>query len=247
MRSILRNLRDGWLELRTLRWLMRLRFELRRNGGRLRVEGWRGVRMAEQPRIRSLPLGEGGGITTIRLAPGTTIGYGVILELHAHADNLLELGPDSEIYDGVRLDLRGGSIRLGERCMLHGNAVLKSDGELILNDGVRASFGACVHCNERIELGPFAGLGEYVSVIDSDHTQDGSDTPYVQQPLVSEPIEIGGNVMVARGSAVLKGARIGKNSFVAANSVVLGGDYPPRSLLAGTPAKRIREVTAALS
>jgi acetyltransferase-like isoleucine patch superfamily enzyme len=243
MRSILRVLHNAWLDWRTLRWLMRLRFELRRNGGRLKVEGWRGVRVAERPRIRTTPLGEGAGVTTIRLSPEVMIGYGVVLEISARGDNLLQLGRAARIYDGVRLDLRGGAIRIAERCMIHGNAVLKSDGELVLRESVRVSYGACLHCNERIELGRFAGIGEYVSIIDSDHTQDGSDTPYVSQPLISDPVLIEGNVMVARGSAVLRGARVGKNSIIAANSVVVRGEYPARSLLAGTPAKRIRELT----
>src|SRR4051794_34506600 len=146
MRSIPRAVRDVWLDLRTLRWLTRLRFELRRNGGRLKVEGWRGVRMAEQPRIRTAPLGEGTGVTTIRLSPDVMIGYGVILELYARGDNLLEVGRGARIYDGAQLDLRGGAIRIAGGCLIHGNAVLKSNGNLVLSERARVSYGACVHC-----------------------------------------------------------------------------------------------------
>jgi acetyltransferase-like isoleucine patch superfamily enzyme len=243
MRPILRTLRDAWLDLRTLRWLMRLRLELHRNGGRLKVERWRGVRMAARPHIRATPLGEGGGVTgvtTLRLSPGVMIGYGVIVEIGARGDNLLEIGPASHIYEGVRLDLRDGAIRMAEGCLVHGNAVLKSDGELVLGRRVRVSYGSCLHCDERIELGDDTGLAELVSVLDSDHTADGGDTPFLSQPIESEPVVIESNVFLARGSAVLRGARVGRNSIVAANSVVLRGEYPPRSLLAGTPAKRVR-------
>jgi acetyltransferase-like isoleucine patch superfamily enzyme len=243
MRSILRALRNAWLDLRTLRWLARLRFELRRNGGRLKVEGWRGVRMAQRPHIRATPLGEGEGVTVLRLSPDVMIGYGVIIEIAARGDNLLELGLGTRIYEGVRLDLRGGEIRLAERCLIHSNAVLKSDGELVLRENVRVSYGSCLHCNERIELGPFTGLGEYVTIVDSDHTADGSDTPYLSQPIVSDPVLIESNVMLARGAVVLRGARIGKNSVIAANAVVPRGEYPSRSMLAGTPAKRVRELS----
>lgn len=243
MRPILRTLRNAWLDWRTWRWLLRLRFELRRNGGRLKVEGWRGVRMAERPRIRALPLGDGAGVTQLRLARDVTIGYGVIIEISARGDNLLELGRGAQIYEGVRLDLRGGVIRVAERCMIHANAVLKSDGELLLAEDVRVSYGSCLHCTERIELGRFTGLGEYVTIVDSDHGPDGSDTPYLNQPITVDPVVIETNVMLARGAVVLRGARIGKNSVVAANAVVVGGEYPPRSLLAGTPAKRVRELT----
>jgi acetyltransferase-like isoleucine patch superfamily enzyme len=242
LRSVLRALRNAWLDWRTWRWLLRLRFELRRNGGRLKVEGWRGVRMAERPRIRATPLGDGRAVTTIRLSPGVMVGYNVIVEIGARGDNLLELGSGVHVYDGVRLDLRDGSIRLGERCLIHGNAVLKSNGELALGEAVRVSFGSCIHCDQRIEIGRSTGLAELVSVLDSDHTADGSDTPVLSQPIESEPVLIDENVFVSRGSVVLRGARLGKNSLVAANSVVRRGEYPPRSLLAGAPAKLVRQL-----
>jgi acetyltransferase-like isoleucine patch superfamily enzyme len=243
VKSILRVLRDAWLDLRTLRWLVRLRWELRRNGGRLKVEGWRGVRMADRPRIRTAPLGEGVGVTTIRLSPDAMIGYGVILELYARGTNLLEVGREARIYDGAQLDIRNGTIKLAERCLIHGNAVLKSAGDLVLGERARVSYGACLHCTERIELGRSTGIGEYASVFDSDHTADGSDIPYNNRPLLTDPVVIEGNVLVGRGAVVLRGARIEKNSVVAANSVVMGGDYPPRSMLAGAPAKRVRELS----
>jgi acetyltransferase-like isoleucine patch superfamily enzyme len=240
MRPILRALRNAWLDWRTWRWLLRLRFELRRNGGRLKVEGWRGIRMAEPPRIRTLPLGEGGGVTTLRLSPEVLIGYGMLVEIRARDNNLLEIGRGSQLQEGVRLDLRGGSIRIGDRCLIHANAVLKSDGELILGDEVRVSFGTCLHCNERIELRDFAGLAECVTLVDSDHLADGSDTPFMSQPIESEPILIDTNTFVARGAVVMRGARIGKNSVVAANSVVTRGEYPSSTLIAGAPAKAAR-------
>jgi acetyltransferase-like isoleucine patch superfamily enzyme len=243
MRSIPRSLRNAWLDLRTLRWLVRLRLELRRNGWRLKVEGWRGVRMAERPRIRTAPLGEGTGVTTIQLSPDVMVGYGVILELYAKGDNLLEVGRGARIYDGAQLDLRSGEIRIAERCLIHGNAVLKSNGDLVLSERARVSYGACLHCTERIELGRSTGIGEYASVFDSDHTADGSDIPYNNRPLITDPVVIEGNVLVGRGSVVLKGARIGKNSVVGANSVVMAGEYPPRTMLAGAPAKRVRELS----
>jgi acetyltransferase-like isoleucine patch superfamily enzyme len=243
MRTVLRPLRNAWLDLRTLRWLIRLRFELRRNGGRLKVEGWRGVRMAERPRIRVTPQGKGNGVTTIRLAPDVLIGYGLILEIFGRDESLLEVGRGARIYEGVRLELRGGTIRLGERSMVHDHCVLKADGDLQLGTGARVSYGTCLHCAERIEIGSYSGTGEYVGIIDSDHTFDGSDIPYTQKPITSDPILIDSNVMVGRGSVVLKGARLGKNSVVAASSVVVGGEYPAKSLLAGTPAKRLRETS----
>jgi acetyltransferase-like isoleucine patch superfamily enzyme len=242
MRGVARVVRNLWHDWRMLRWLVRLRLELRRNGGRLRVEGWRGVRMLQQPRIRTNPLGHGGGVTTIRFSRGAMIGYGVILEIYARGDNLLELRRASRIYEGARIELRGGTIKVGERCMIHDEVILKSDGYLSLGHDVRVSYGSVLHCSERVELGAYTGLAEYVSITDSDHTIDGSDVPIDHRPIVTDPVLLERNVFVARASAVLKGVRVGRNSVIGANSLVRHGDYPPRSLLVGTPAKLIREL-----
>jgi acetyltransferase-like isoleucine patch superfamily enzyme len=242
MRGIARHLRNLWLDWRTLRWLVRLRLELRRHGARLRVEGWRGVRMLEQPRIRTNPLGKGSGVTTIRLSPEVMIGYGVIVEIYAHGDNLLELDRASRIYEGARIELRGGSIHVGERCMVHDHAVLQSDGELVLGEDVRVSYGSCLHCSERIELGAHSTLAANVTIADCSHTADGTDAPTMTTPLVKDPVLIEQNVWITSGAVVLMGTRIGRNSVVAANSLVRGGEYPRGFLIAGAPAKAIKEL-----
>jgi acetyltransferase-like isoleucine patch superfamily enzyme len=57
-----------------------------------------------------------------------------------------------------------------------------------------------------------------------------------------ENIEIGNDVWVGANSTILKGAKIGDGCIVATGSVVLGGTYPNRSLIAGNPARVIREL-----
>ena len=55
-----------------------------------------------------------------------------------------------------------------------------------------------------------------------------------------EEIKIGDNVWIGWNCTVLKGVQIGKNSVVAAGSVVLRGKYPNNSLIAGNPAKVVK-------
>lgn len=198
--------------------------------------------MAQMPRIRTLPLGKGSGTTTLSLAPGTMIGYGVIFEIWAGGDNALQLGSDSRIYEGTRLELRGGSIAIGTRCLIHDNAVLKSGGQLSLGDDISVSFGSCLHCSERIELGACTVLAEYVTITDSDHTPDGSDTPNAMRPIVTDPVLIEPNVLFGRSATVLRGATIECNSAFAANALVRRGSYPAGWLYAGAPAEAIHKL-----
>ena len=52
------------------------------------------------------------------------------------------------------------------------------------------------------------------------------------------------DVLVGMGSVVMNGAHIGSGSIVAAGAVVTQGkSFPPRSVIAGIPAKIVREAT----
>ncbi len=56
--------------------------------------------------------------------------------------------------------------------------------------------------------------------------------------------KIGNNVLVGMGSTLLDDCVIGDNSIVGANSLVTGGKkFPPNSLIMGSPAKVVRQVT----
>ena len=55
-------------------------------------------------------------------------------------------------------------------------------------------------------------------------------------------VEIGDDVWVGANVTILKGARIGSGCIVASNAVVTSGIYPARSILAGNPAKVVKEV-----
>jgi acetyltransferase-like isoleucine patch superfamily enzyme len=54
---------------------------------------------------------------------------------------------------------------------------------------------------------------------------------------------LGDNVWIGRAAIVLPGVTIGDHSMVAAGSVVTK-DVPPRVVVAGNPAKVVREITA---
>jgi acetyltransferase-like isoleucine patch superfamily enzyme len=93
--------------------------------------------------------------------------------------------------------------------------------------------GRCtVYVKERMRIGEDAGFSWKTLAMDSDwHPLDGK--------LESLYTEIGDHVWICPNAHVLKGARLGADCIVATGSVVLAGEYAPKSLVAGTPAKRI--------
>lgn len=57
----------------------------------------------------------------------------------------------------------------------------------------------------------------------------------------SKPIVIDDNVWIARNAKILKGVTIQTNTVIGMNSLVTSGTYPANTLIAGLPAKVIKE------
>lgn len=64
--------------------------------------------------------------------------------------------------------------------------------------------------------------------------------PHDRQYMVEGPIELGDNVGLATGTTLLPGTLIGNDSFVLGGAVVRGS-FPDNSLIAGVPARRLRD------
>lgn len=111
------------------------------------------------------------------------------------------------------------------------------ESELVIGDNVFINYGVDIGCSKNIIIGNNVKIGPLTSVIDNNyHTLDSEDT------LVSKPIVIKENVWIGRKSIILPGVTIGKNSVVAAGSVVVT-DVPNDVLVGGTPAKVIKKLS----
>lgn len=219
-------------------WCAWLGLQLRRRGARLVVDAPSGARLDSWPHVDVSPAATS---FTLRLGRGVKLGRATHLDLQA-GDGTLELGDGAYLMHGVRLQLRGGAIRLGPHVNVRDGVVLKSEGELVVGTNVPISYGATIHCVERIEIAADAGLAERVTVVDSDHGHDGSAAPFLGQPLRVEPVSIGANVFVCANAVVTRGARIGDNAVVAANAVLGAGEHAGGQLYAGAPAKAVRSL-----
>jgi acetyltransferase-like isoleucine patch superfamily enzyme len=241
VRSTARALRLARERARFELWARRLDAALRRAGGRLELDAPHGAHFYELPSIEIHPYGPGDGTLTLRLGRDVMLGRGLILEVWAGVCNIVELGDRATFRAGVRVQLRGGAVRLGDDARVRDYSLLEaSGGEIVLGRCVQFGAGVCLHATERVALGDHVTVGERTSMFDSDHRHDGSDAPVVDQPVAVTPIEIASNTFIGANSIVLRGARVGANCMFAAASVVRGGEYPGGFLYAGVPPRAIR-------
>ena len=128
------------------------------------------------------------------------------------------------------------------KLIINGNFDIYSNSKVYVNDNATLSLGSGfinqglnLSCFKRIEIGDNVKIAENVCIRDSDNHQITS-----HKHDMIKPIKIGNHVWIGMNATILKGVHIGDGAIVAAGSVV-SRDVPPRGLVAGIPAKLIKE------
>lgn len=118
------------------------------------------------------------------------------------------------------------SISIGNNVTINPNCQIVCVNEIIIEDNVL--------------------LASYVFISDHSHgINDGSDillSPENRKLFSKGRVVIGANTWIGQGVCILSGVKIGKNVIVGANSVVTK-DVPDNSIIAGIPAKVIKEIS----
>jgi acetyltransferase-like isoleucine patch superfamily enzyme len=119
-------------------------------------------------------------------------------------------------------------------------------GLTLLTIGDRCVIGRGSHivAHESVTVGDDVWTGPYVYITDQNHGYEDPDVPIGRQYPVNRPVSIGAGTWLGAGAVILPGAEIGRNVVVAAGSVVRGV-VPDRCMVAGVPAKVVREHTKA--
>ena len=126
--------------------------------------------------------------------------------------------------------------------------VIGYDGEPFLKIGNNVSFNNNVHIGaiSEIIISDNVLVGSNVLIIDHNHgvykgeDQDAPETVPRDRKAKPEKIFIGKNVWIGDNVSILQSSHIGNGCIIAANSVVCG-KFGDNLILAGTPAKAIKQ------
>ncbi len=158
------------------------------------------------------------GMPLIGISPGARIqiGRGVMI-------NSSNRGYHVNMHSPVKLlaDRPGAHIQIGEETRIH---------------------GSCIHAYNSIIIGKRCLIAANCQIIDCNgHELSFDDVDYrIQTTSEGRPVVIEDAVWIGANSIVLPGVRIGRGSVVAAGSVV-ARDVPAMVVVAGNPAKVIKE------
>jgi len=133
-------------------------------------------------------------------------------------------------------------MREDSKLIIHGSFSFYSNADISVNENATleigsgfANHGARIHCFDRISIGVGVYLGEEVFIRDSDgHEIVGTEKPMTLPIVIKDHVWIGARV------TIVKGVTIGEGAVVAAGAVVTK-DIPPHTMVAGVPAKVVKE------
>jgi maltose O-acetyltransferase len=150
------------------------------------------------------------------------VGVNHLLTLPGHAFRLFvfrrvcrwTVGPGTCVERGVRVTTKGG-VTVGRGCLIHRGALLDGRGGLIIGDLVNIAPG--------------------VTCLTADHDPDSPDFAGRSRAVV-----IGSRSWITTNAMILPGSTIHEGAVVGAGSVV-SGEVPGWTVVAGAPARRIRD------
>ncbi len=183
------------------------------------------------PRIRWAKIAH--AVRAVRRYPPLSIAGGLLLVPH--------FGFRGPIYwsggfPKPKIVNRGGTLRAKGLIIFGGCRIeLYKGAEISIGVGSFMNRNVSILAEERVTIGEFALIGWDVTITDTNE----HDWPGIG--VRCAPITIGDYVWLGARSIILKGVTIGDHSVVAAGSVVTR-DVPPYTLVAGSPARVIREL-----
>src|SRR5215211_4441106 len=168
----------------------------------------------------------------IRFANNVRLGRGVYLDhgvyLHACPAGIT-IGAETFVMKNAILhvynfrDLPHAGITIGARSLVGESCVLRGQGGISIGDDVF--------------------LAPLVQILAVNHVYVDTTRPISHQGITAQGIAIEDGAWIGAGAIILDGVRVGCNAVVGAGAVVTR-DVPPYTLVAGNPARVVRDLRA---
>jgi acetyltransferase-like isoleucine patch superfamily enzyme len=138
----------------------------------------------------------------------------------------------------------GNNVFICERARVEGVSNyegFKFNPLIILQDNVTIQQNIHLTCANSIIIKKHTAIAANVTITDIIHPYEDILIPIEKQPIIFKKVEIGEECKIYNNAVILPGVILGKHCVVGANSVVKEGVYPDYSILAGSPAKIVRQ------
>lgn len=145
----------------------------------------------------------------------------------------IRVGANTHLKGELLTFAHGGEISIGEYCYVGEQSHIWSAARISIGDRVLISHNVNIFDSWTHPLKPMERHRHYREIITLGHPS--------QVDLEEAPVRIGNDVWIGCLAVVLKGVTIGEGAIVGAGSVV-SKDVPPFTIVAGNPARIVREL-----
>lgn len=159
---------------------------------------------------------------------------GEILAKNRHDRDSITVGAGTHIRGQLFTFGHGGRITMGSYCYVGDNSKLWSALRLSIGDRVLIGHNSSIFDSDTHPLNARERHRQYLEIITRGHPSE--------IDLREEPVTIEDDVWIGSHVVVLKGVTIGRAAVIGAGSVVTE-DVPPYSVVAGNPARVVRELS----
>lgn len=171
--------------------------------------------------------------------------------------NKISFGKNLKLYGvPVIFKKKASELNIGENCTIkssflsnliglnHRTIIVTRTEEAKINIGNNVGIsGATIYARKVITIGDNTLIGGNVKILDNDfHPLEVEARNIDNKDMIrSKEVIIGKDCFIGCNSIILKGSKIGDGTVVGAGSVV-SGNYPGNCVIAGNPAKVIKEL-----
>jgi acetyltransferase-like isoleucine patch superfamily enzyme len=173
------------------------------------------------------------GQATCVLGEGAKLGPTSRIQNARGITSAIRVGAHSIVRGELMIYGHGGEITLGEYCYVGEGTRLWSAASIRIGDRVQISHNVNIFDSRTHPVSAAVRHAHFVEIVTVGHPR--------AVDLGELPITIGPDVLIAAGVTILRGVTIGQGSMVGAGSVVTK-DVPPFCVVAGNPARLIREL-----
>jgi len=150
-------------------------------------------------------------------------------------------GKHSVIHRSARMDTPPyRKFSLGDYSVIESFACINNAvGDVVIGDHTRIGLHNTII--GPVTIGCHVNLAQGITVTALNHNFEASDKRIDEQGVSTTPVIIGDDIWIGANAVILPGVTIGNHSVVAAGAVVTK-NVPPHSLVAGVPAKIIKQI-----
>lgn len=171
--------------------------------------------------------------------------FGQLIGDWSEIESLIKNLPPTDVF--IENDSRNSAVPLLDKkeinARIEPGAIIRDQVEIgdnaVIMLGAVINIGAEIGANTMIDMG--AVLGGRAIVGKNSHIGAGAVLAGVIEPASAQPVRIGNNVLVGANAVVIEGVQVGDGAVVAAGAIVTK-DVPANTVVAGVPAKIIKEI-----